>query len=107
MLLCEMERTAWCLLSSTFQTAFAFPNLYHLGTENYTTLNLITRSAMSLLQRQHWFSKPKSTPKEDSGVIYIFFLFFFGQFGFDEGLQNVNLSGFIDSEWVAKVVDSC
>lgn len=34
LLLCETERTAWCLLSSTSMTALAFPNLYHLGKEN-------------------------------------------------------------------------
>lgn len=65
LLLCEIERTAWCLLSSLLQSAFTFPNLYHLWRENYTML----RAETSVLQQQQWFSKPKSTLKDSRLVL--------------------------------------
>lgn len=65
LLLCEIERTAWCLLSSLLQSAFTFPNLYHLGQDNYIML----RAEMSVLQRRQRFSKRKSTLKDSRWVL--------------------------------------
>lgn len=102
LLLSETERTAWCLLSSTLQTAFTPPNLYHLGAGNYSKLT----SEMPLLQRQQWSFKAKVHPEGG-------FSFDFGQFGLDEEtpkcavISHSQFSGFIDREWEAEFVDSC